>query len=333
MILKKKNSREGLNRKFFLEEPLQKSRSIIGVFIKRKITLCLLLMLYPFLLASQTYSVGVGETQYLWVPEVSPGYVEHAVWACANPCITFESQDEVCAIIRVLSAFSGTATVELVYVQTYWGSYTGTVQHVTHYKEYYIVCNGGGAVSPTSITLPTTLTLTLGSSYQFNPQLTPNNATTNLWWNVNPVGVVSVGAGNGVIHAIGIGTTTVTATTDNNLSASCVVSVVNPNEPVSISLPEIQTVCLGETITLIPEISPSNANTTLTWFSDDVSVACVNQGAVTGMQIGTTSITVITTNFLEAHCIIKVINAIDEGELQEACSTGVNAIYRIRQYK
>lgn len=303
-----------------------------GLKMKEKILMAVLL-LYPLIMSAQTYSVAVGETQYLAVPDVYPGYVSHTVWACPCPSIQFESMDDVGATIRVVSAFSGTATVELVYVQTYWGSYSGHEEHVTHYKEFYIVCNGGGGpVVPTSVSLPQTLDLTIGSVYQLVPQLTPNNATTTFWWNVSPTGNGVGVSGDGTVYANGVGTATVTVTTDNNLSASCLVRVVNPDDPVSVSLPEIQMVGLGETITLIPEVSPSNANTTFTWFTDDSSVAIVSQGEVTGLQIGTANITVRTTNNLEAQCIIRVINAVDEESLQSACSAGVNAIYRIRQY-
>lgn len=291
------------------------------------------LLLCPLMMSAQTYGVAVGETQYLAVPDVNPGYVSHTVWACPSPSIQFESTDDVGATIRVVSAFSGTATVELVYVQTYWGSYSGHEEHVTHYKEYYIVCNGsGGTVVPTAVSLPSTLDLTVGSIYQLVPQLTPSNATATFWWNVSPT-MNGVGiSGDGTVYANGVGMATVTVTTDNNLSASCVVRVVNPDDPVSLSLPEIQTVNIGETITLVPVVSPSNANTTFTWFTDDPSVAIVSQGEVTGLQIGTTDIMVRTTNNLEAHCVVRVINAVDAESLQNACSAGVNAIYRIRQY-
>lgn len=305
---------------------------MISIIIKKKVFIAVLL-LFPIIMSAQTYSVAVGETQYLAVPDVNPGYVSHTVWACPSPHLQFESMDDVGATIRVVSAFSGTATVELVYVQSYWGSYSGHEEHVTHYKEYYIVCNGGGGtVSPTSISLPPTLNLTVGSIYQLVPQLVPSNATTTLWWNVNPTGHGVGISGDGTVYANGIGEATVTVRTDNNLSASCLVRVVDPDEPISVSLPEIQTVCIGQTITLVPEVSPSNANTTFTWFTDDSSVAIVSQGEVTGVQIGTANITVRTTNNLEAHCRIMVINAVDEELLQSAFSAGVNAIYRIRQY-
>ena len=300
----------------------------MDIMVKEKIIIAIL-MFCPLFLLSQTYSVPVGGTQYLAVPDVYPGYVSHTVWACPSPSIQFESMDDVGATIRVISAFSGTATVQLVYVQTYWGPYSGHEEHITHYHEYYIVCN---VINPTSVSLPATLNLTVGSIYQLVPQLTPVNATTTFWWSVNPT-MNGVGiSGDGTVYAAEVGTATVTVTTDNNLSASCVVTVVDPEEPVSVSLPEIQTVGLGETITLTPVVSPPNANTTFTWFTDDASVAFVSQGEVTGLQIGTANITVRTTNNLEAHCIIRVINVVDEESIQEACSTGVNALYRIRQY-
>ena len=78
-------------------------------------------------------------------------------------------------------------------------------------------------------------------------------------------------------------------------------------EPISISLPSSQQVMVGETITLIPEITPSNAITTLTWSSDDETIATVNnEGVVTGIKKGQTFINVETDNGKTAYCKLTV---------------------------
>ena len=90
--------------------------------------LLVLFFFYSYCVMSQTYDVPVGGTQYLAVPSVSTGYVAQATWACSNPAIKFESKDEVGATIKVIKSFSGTATVELYYVQTYIGTYSKKLQ-------------------------------------------------------------------------------------------------------------------------------------------------------------------------------------------------------------
>jgi len=81
-------------------------------------------------------------------------------------------------------------------------------------------------------------------------------------------------------------------------------------EPISISLPSSQMVKMGETVTLIPEITPSNAVTTLTWSSDDETIATVNsEGVVTGVKKGQTFINVETDNGKTAYCKLTVTAA------------------------
>ena len=81
----------------------------------------------------------------------------------------------------------------------------------------------------------------------------------------------------------------------------------NVYEPMSISLPSSQMVKMGESVTLIPEITPSNAITTLTWSSDDETIATVNnEGVVTGIKKGQTFINVETDNGKTAYCKLTV---------------------------
>lgn len=79
-----------------------------------------------------------------------------------------------------------------------------------------------------------------------------------------------------------------------------------------ITLPSNQVVYNGRNIILEPTIIPVDAQTTLTWTSDDANIATVDSnGQVTGVAEGTTTIRVTTDNGLTASCQIKVIGIID----------------------
>ena len=73
---------------------------------------------------------------------------------------------------------------------------------------------------------------------------------------------------------------------------------VEPIRPDSISISGPNAVQVGNTITLTAAITPSNADTdtTITWNSSDPSKATVNNGVVTGVAEGTTTITARTAN-------------------------------------
>lgn len=76
----------------------------------------------------------------------------------------------------------------------------------------------------------------------------------------------------------------------------------------SISLTPAATVTEGNTVTLKPVITPSNATSTLSWVSGDGITATVSDsGVVTGCNPGTATITVSTSNGLSASCNVTVI--------------------------
>lgn len=75
----------------------------------------------------------------------------------------------------------------------------------------------------------------------------------------------------------------------------------------SITLPSPMTVAAGQTVTLTPTITPADAVTTLTWSSDDETIATVNSsGVVTGVKKGQTFINVETDNGKTAYCKLTV---------------------------
>lgn len=79
-------------------------------------------------------------------------------------------------------------------------------------------------ISPTSISIPSSLSITAGQSKKITPTLYPSNAQSSFTWHSSDNSIVSVSS-DGTITANRHGTTTVTVYTDNGLSASCNVTV------------------------------------------------------------------------------------------------------------
>ena len=85
-------------------------------------------------------------------------------------------------------------------------------------------------------------------------------------------------------------------------------AVAEAPSPVSVALDRTGTVKLplGDTLTLTPALTPSDAATTFTWKSSKKSVAAVSGGVVTAKKAGTATITVTTANRKKASVRIRV---------------------------
>lgn len=140
-----------------------------------------------------------------------------------------------------------------------------------------------------------------GSRVKITPTVKPVNATNKkvAWKSVN-TSVAKVD-NNGVITAVGAGTTTVTATTLDNEKTSEITVVVS-NEAInvqSITLDRKSDVVTTDIdkIVLIPTIKPENAtNQNLTWSSTNIKVASVKDGVVTIRGEGETTILATSSN-------------------------------------
>lgn len=172
----------------------------------------------------------------------------------------------------------------------------------------------------TSISLPqTTLQMALGSQYLILPTMAPEHSCpeTLEFSSSNPQ-VASVSA-RGIVEAKAAGTTTITVIADGKYTAKCEVEV-KTTDPTSISLPSEITIDVCTIEYLSAEITPSDAETTLIWSSDDSSIAMVDKkGFVLGNKAGKTVIRVKTSNGLSASCRVTV------EETQEYTSLGTGS--------
>ena len=158
-------------------------------------------------------------------------------------------------------------------------NYAGQEDHVMTYTIT--------VVDLTSIILPNSISLYCGENYTMQPTITDSRADYPISWTSSNTSVVTVDNG-GKLTAIGIGTTTITCTAHNGVSAQCEVTV-NPVLVSGITLNETEAeLTVGEKLQLEATIAPTNAtDKTVTWSSTNEAVAVVSEnGLVTAVGSG-----------------------------------------------
>ena len=157
----------------------------------------------------------------------------------------------------------------------------------------------------------TKTTIKVGDKERLTAKALPSNATNKSieWKSDNPT-VASVNR-TGIITAHKIGTAKITAISHNNKKATITVTVTNKAIAVNkISLsPTAVTLKINEEKIINVILTPSNAtNQTITWTTNDSSVATVNNGKITAKKVGTTTITARTSNGKTANVTVTVKN-------------------------
>ena len=172
---------------------------------------------------------------------------------------------------------------------------------------------GDSSVAVTGITLDKeSITISAGSSEKITATVAPANATNkNLTWHSSDSSYATVGQ-DGTVHGVAAGSATIaaTATDGSGKAAYCTVTVTGSTVPVQgVTLNKNSLVIKrGATGSLTATVTPANAtNKSVTWSSSDTSIATVSSGVVTGVAVGTATITVTTTDGGKtATCTVNV---------------------------
>lgn len=269
----------------------------------------------------QTYNIEIGETLQLNVPSVPLGYVDKAIWACSNSAITFINKSEISAMIKATKNFDGYAIVELVYVEKYLNN-KGHTRANTYYKKFYVSCIGNSEnnsiQSATSILIQPELTVEIGEQVKIPYQLLPIGSTADIWSTSYPgthFNGLTTNEQEQYVKgwARSAGTDEVTLyfydEDDNKISATCIVTVCDPTWilPESIDAPAVLLLSKGEQYRILPSLYPKTATTLYEWKSDNTTIASISQGTVKANNIGTTDITIKTSNGLLEKCSIIVV--------------------------
>lgn len=161
------------------------------------------------------------------------------------------------------------------------------------------------AIPVTSIALNrTSITLKAGESFTLTATVGPSDATDRtVTWTSSDKTVATVS--DGVVSAIRVGTSTITARAGDK-TATCIVTV-EATPVLSISLNKTEsTLRVGGTVVLTATIYPEDAtDKTVTWSTSDSNVASVKDGLVTALKLGSATITA-KSGSASAICSIKV---------------------------
>jgi uncharacterized protein YjdB len=175
-----------------------------------------------------------------------------------------------------------------------------TITATTQDGGFTATCQVTVNVPVTGVTLnPTTLSIVAGNETQLTATISPADASNkSVTWSSSNTNVATVNA-TGLVLAKAAGTATITVTTtDGGKTATCVVTVTAAPVPVTgISVtPTTLTVNKGATGTITATVQPANAtNKTVSWSSNNIQVATVNEkGEVTGQNGGQATITATT---------------------------------------
>lgn len=204
--------------------------------------------------------------------------------------------------ITVTQFFSETATVTFSWKERYYPN----DQLRPRSRTWKFKCKE----NPVFIT-PTSMTLSVGESGYvdyYHAHDKGYNSAANVYFSSSKSGVATV-TNSGKVVAIAPGTAYITcysklASPSN--APSCKVTV-KKIDPTSVSIPSSLTAYVGESSNVSATLYPSNATSTLTWYSENSSIASVSSGIITGKSEGKTTVYVKTSNGLRSNnCSVTV---------------------------
>jgi uncharacterized protein YjdB len=160
-----------------------------------------------------------------------------------------------------------------------------------------------------SVTLPSTALISNQGTVQLNVTVLPTGASyKNVTWSSENTSVATVSS-TGLVTAKSNGTAVIKATSvrDNTKVGSCTVTVTDPAAATGVTVPATASVSAGGTVSLSATVAPTNALQSVTWTTNKSSVATVStSGVVTGVFVGTATITATTSNGKSANTTVTV---------------------------
>ena len=160
-------------------------------------------------------------------------------------------------------------------------------------------------------------TLDIGQTETITAHVVPETASnTNYTWSTSNSSVATIS--NGVITAVGKGTATITATSqDGGYTATCTVTVLKRVTGISVS-PTSTILPLGTDENITISVTPSDASDTSysTTYSTS-GIATISNGKIVPVSEGTTTITFTTTDgSFTATCQVEVVSASGKNNLR-----------------
>ena len=178
---------------------------------------------------------------------------------------------------------------------------------------YYVHRNVIAGADVTGVTVePETVSLLVGESENLSAIIEPSWALNKkVIWNSADNAIATV-TDKGIVTAVILGTTTITATTEEGgFTASSAITVTDPVPVTGVDITETElSVDVGETGQLHWQVLPGTAtNTDVYWLSGNLKIATINSaGMIAGISEGETTITIKTRDgHFSDSCTVKVI--------------------------
>lgn len=242
-------------------------------------------------LAEKSIVLGVGE-EYQIEPIINENAVASFTFTSASKKVASVDAD---GYVTALSEGASTITVK-----THNGKKaTVKIKVVDPYKPDKVVLSYDGTVE-----------LPLGVELLLEADILPDTAESTLAWKSSNPRIATVDE-EGIVTPVKTGTATITVSTRNGKKDTVKIKVTDPYVPSGIELDERGTVTLGvgESLQLNAELKPETAQSDLRWKSSAAKYATVDEnGLVTGIREGSTTITVETRNGKTDSVKIKVVD-------------------------
>jgi uncharacterized protein YjdB len=262
-----------------------------------------------------------------------------AIGASLNLNAIFEPDDATNKGVSWVSSASGVASVTASGQVTGVSAGTATITVKTDEGGKTASCEVTVTVPVVSVSVKSSTSLIVGATEKLQVTFDPANASNkNVNWAIQDQAVATV-ASDGTVTAVGVGTTSITVTTeDGSKTASCTVSVANEVIPVTaVGLNKTSTKIVmgasGLTYSeqLTPSFTPSNAtNQNVNWSSSNTAVAQVYSGLVIAVAPGTTTITVTSVDGSRvAFCTVTVTQLVTSVSLGSTASVAFGSTLQL----
>ncbi len=266
-----------------------------------------------FAFEKNQYEVVAGKTiQPEWILKPNNAYL---------PSVTYKSSNEAVATVDENGVVTGVSAGEATITATPAPS-TG----LDPVSATVTVKSASNAVSVSGVVInETNVSVRVGDTTTLTATITPENATVKgVTWESNNTAVAIVDAATGVVTGVAAGTAQITVITDDEGKTATVTVTVESIGATGVTIndgADSAAVTAGKSITLNAVVTPSGADNSVKWSSDNPNVAVVdaNTGVVVGVQAGTAVITAT----VDGTQITDTITVVVAAPREESCADAI----------
>ena len=153
------------------------------------------------------------------------------------------------------------------------------------------------------------ITMYEGESRLLEVSMLPEDTTDAILWKCDNEELIAIDQEASIIKALGTGKTKVTALTDSGLSLDIDITILPVHHITDIIFDDEICVEKGQAKEIPFDVEPEDYTDTLSWNSDDESIATVDNGKISGINNGQCTITVTASGGYQKKFEIKVVTS------------------------